>query len=63
MVLRVLTQILEVPKLGKTPRAHWGPIWPNFGPTKLILVTLRNSYEYVGGDIWELFGKNFEGTA
>ena len=36
MVLRVLNQILEVPKLGKTPRAHLGPnwsdlvkIWPN----------------------------------
>ena len=28
MVLRVLNQILEVPKLGKTLRAHLGPIWP-----------------------------------
>ena len=48
MVLRVLNQILEVPKLGKTPRAHLGPIWPKFGPTKLILVTLRDSYEFWG---------------
>ena len=29
MVLRVLNQILEVPKLGKTPRACLGPIWPD----------------------------------
>ena len=27
MVLRVLNQILEVPELGNTPKAHWGPIW------------------------------------
>ena len=29
MVLRVLNQILEVPKLGKTPMALLGPIWPD----------------------------------
>ena len=29
MVLRVLNQILEAPKLGKTPRAYLGPIWPD----------------------------------
>ena len=29
MVLRVLNQILAVPKLGKTPRAHLGPIRPD----------------------------------
>ena len=29
MALRVLNQILEIPKLGKTPRAHLGPIWPD----------------------------------
>ena len=29
MGLRVLNQILEVPKLGQTPRAHLGPIWPD----------------------------------
>ena len=49
MVPRVLNQILEFPKLGQTPRAHLGPIWPKFGPTKLILVTLRDSYECMGG--------------
>ena len=29
MVLRVLNQILEVPKLGQTPKAHLAPIWPD----------------------------------
>ena len=29
MVLRVLNQILVVPKLGKTPMAHLGPIGPD----------------------------------
>ena len=29
MALRVLSQILEIPKLGKTPKAHLGPIWPH----------------------------------
>ena len=60
MVLRVLNQILEVPKLGKTPRAHLGPVWPKFGPTKLILVTLMDSYDCVRGYIWGLFNKNNE---
>ena len=48
MVLRVLNQILEIPNLGQTPRAHLAPIWPKFGRTKLILVTLRDSYKCVG---------------
>ena len=60
MVLRVLNHILEVPKLGKTPRAQFGQIWPKFGPTKYILVTLRDRYECEGGYIWGLFSKNIE---
>ena len=27
---------------------QFGLIWPKFGPTKLILVTLRDSYKCVG---------------
>ena len=60
MFLRVPNQIMEVPKLGKTPKAHLDPIWPKFGPTKYILVTLRDRYECVGGYIWGLFSKNIE---
>ena len=63
MVLRVLNQILEVPKLGRTPRAHLGPIWSDLAkiwPNKIDLVTLRDSYNCVGGYIWGLFSKNIE---
>ena len=39
---------------------QFGQILPKFGPTKLILVTLRDSYKCVGGYIWGLFSKNIE---
>ena len=68
MVLRVLNKILEIPKLGETPGAHLGPIWPNLAkiwPNKTNKnfgnpQAIRHSYEGVGGYIWELFGKNIE---
>ena len=53
----VLNGSKGVPKLGKTPRAHLGPIWPNkidFGNPQ------GYSYECVGGYIWGLFIKNIE---
>ena len=56
MLLRVLNQILDVPKSGTTPRANLA----RFGLTELILVTLRDSYEWLGGYIWGLFSKNIE---
>ena len=60
MVLRVLNQISEVPKLGQTPRAQLALFWPKFGGTKLILVTLRDSYKRVVGYIPGLLSKNIE---
>ena len=41
MVLRVLNQILEIPKLGKTPRAPLGPIWPKFDFINQISISCR----------------------
>ena len=63
MALRVLNQILEIPKLGKAPRAHLGPIWPDMAkiwPNKLFQVTLRDSYEWVGVTFGGHLAKNIE---
>ena len=47
MVLRVLNQIMEVPKLGKTPRAHLGPIWPDLAKIWPNKIDFGNPQGYV----------------
>ena len=42
MVLRVLNQILEVPKLGQTPKAHLAPIWPDLAKIWLNKIDFGN---------------------
>ena len=47
MVLRVLDQILEIPKLGKAPRAHLGPIWPDLAKIWPNKIDLGNPQGYL----------------
>ena len=47
MVLRVLDQILEIPKLGKAPRAHLGPIWPHLAKIWPNKIDLGNPQGYL----------------
>ena len=44
MALRVLNQILDIPKLGKTPRAHLDPIWPDLAKIWTNKIDLGNPH-------------------
>ena len=47
MFLRVLNQIMEVPKLGKTPKAHLDPIWPDLAKIWPNKIDFGNPQGYV----------------
>ena len=51
---------LEGSKIRKDPQGPFGSNLATFGQTKLLLLTLRESYECVGGKIWGLFCQNIE---